>query len=167
VDYPDGKPLKLTLQTSNGRYLKDLELAQAIAADLKSIGVNVEVEPTEWSTYASQVANSQLTGDMFGPYGSGGEFFCQDDLADWYGGSGWAPGKWLNAEFDTMFAKLIPTIGSEKRQEMCNQLQELMYDEVPLLFLYFQVDYYGISNRLDWTPSPTERILVKWAKFTK
>jgi ABC-type transport system substrate-binding protein len=98
----------------------------------------------EWTGYATQVAAGEIPGDLFF-YGAGGEFFCQGDLADWYGKSGWAPGKWLNAGFDTIFEQLISTVEPEERQALCSQLQQYMYDEVPLIFLYFQVDYYGLQ----------------------
>jgi peptide/nickel transport system substrate-binding protein len=167
VEGPDGDPLTLTLQAPNGRYVKDLELAQAVAADLKNnIGVDVEVQPMEWSTFADQLASSQLTGDMYF-LGAGTGFNCQGDLSDWYSGSGWAPGKWLDADFDAMFDELIGTVDPEKREELCYELQEYMHDEVPLIFLYFQVDYYGVSNRLDWTPEANERIYIYKAAFAE
>ncbi|MCL4302280.1 MAG: hypothetical protein KJ077_41715 [Anaerolineae bacterium] len=166
VENAAGDALSLTLQSPNGRYVQDLALSQAIAADLMKIGVNVEVQPMEWSTFADQLGNSTLTGDMYF-LGAGTGFNCQGDLSDWYSGSGWAPGKWLDEEFDAMFDTLISTVDSDQRQQQCYELQEYMREEVPLMFLYFQVDYYGVSNRVDWTPSPNERIYIYSAKFAR
>ncbi len=166
VESPDGNPMKLVLQSPNGRYVQDLALSQAIAGELKNIGVEVEVQPMEWSTFAGQLGSSTLEGDMYF-LGAGTGFNCQGDLSDWYSGSGWAPGKWNDPTFDAMFDELISTVEPQKRQELCYELQEYMYDEVPLMFLYFQVDYYGVSSRIDWTPSPNERIYIYSAQFAR
>jgi peptide/nickel transport system substrate-binding protein len=92
--------------------------------------------------------------------GAGTGFNCQGDLSDWYTGSGWGPGQWNDETFDTMFEELIGTIDPAERERLCFELQEYMHEEVPLIFLYFQVDYYGASNRMDWTPEPNERIYI-------
>jgi peptide/nickel transport system substrate-binding protein len=163
VDYPDGQPLQLTMQSPNGRFVKDIDIAQAIAADLRRTGVSVEVESMEFSIYANQVATKELTGDIF-LYSAGTVFFCQGDLADMYTPA-WDPGEWNNTAHNSGFEELNSTIDPERREELCYELQENMWEDPPMLFLYFQVDYYGISNRLEWTPLPTERILVRDVQF--
>jgi peptide/nickel transport system substrate-binding protein len=42
---------------------------------------------------------------------------------------------------------------------------EVMYNDPPWLFLYFQPDFYGVSNALDWTPRRDEHIVVYGAKL--
>jgi peptide/nickel transport system substrate-binding protein len=37
---------------------------------------------------------------------------------------------------------------------------EVMYNDPPWLFLYFQPDFYGVSNRIDWEPRRDEKIVV-------
>jgi peptide/nickel transport system substrate-binding protein len=159
-----GKPLQLTLQTPKGRYIKDFEIAQAVAAELKNnLGVDINVAPTEWATLNQQTSKSQLTGDMF-LLGSGAGFTCDGDLSDFYTDSGWEPGKWRNAEFDAASTQLISTTDPTQRQQLCYKLQQIMSDQLPLMFLYDQVDYYGVSKRTNWTPLPDEFILPATAK---
>jgi peptide/nickel transport system substrate-binding protein len=159
LDRPDGSTLELTLQSPSGRYVKDSDIAQAVAAELRAIGLQTEVETLDWSIYAGQLGNQELTGDMY-LLGAGTGFNCQGDLSDWYTGSGWGPGQWNDEPFDTLFEELIGTIDPAERERLCFELQEYMYEEVPLIFLYFQVDYYGASNRMDWTPEANERIYI-------
>jgi peptide/nickel transport system substrate-binding protein len=164
---PEGKPLQLTLQTPKGRYIKDFEIAQAVAAELKNnLGVDVTVQPTEWATFNQQTSKSQLTGDLF-LLGSGAGFTCDGDLSDFYTDSGWEPGKWRNKEFDDTSTQLISTTDPAQRQQLCYKLQQIMYDQLPLIFLYNQVDYYGVSKRVNWDPLPDEFILPATARIAQ
>ena len=169
LEGPDGQPLKLTMQTPKARYVKDVELSQAIAADLKqNIGADIEVEVTDTSILFEQLPVGKLTSDLFF-LGSGTGYTCTGDLSDFYGGANWYAGGWFTSEsgikFDAMFEEAISIVDPEQRTQACYDLQEYMYEEVPLIFLYFQVDYYGVSNRLDWEPEPNERIIINKAKF--
>lgn len=159
VENPDGSRLELTLQTSVGRYVKELELAQAIVADMRRTGVYVEVMPMEWSTYSQQLSTKSLTGEMW-LLGAGAGYGVQADLSDFYTGTAWGPGDWANDEFDALFEELMVTFEQEERDRISSELQQLMFDKAPLVFLYNQVDYYGVSNRIDWSPSPDERIRI-------
>ena len=38
-------------QLPNGRYLNDKEVAEAVAGDLRKIGINATVRTHEWGTY--------------------------------------------------------------------------------------------------------------------
>ncbi len=37
---------------------------------------------------------------------------------------------------------------------------QIMHDDPPWLFLYFLPNYYGVSDRIDWSARRDEQILV-------
>ena len=37
---------------------------------------------------------------------------------------------------------------------------QVFYDDGPWLHLYFQPDFYGVSNRIEWTARRDERVYV-------
>jgi len=164
VDYADGQPIELTVQTISGRYMKDLELVQAVADDLKELGVNVEVQPMDWSVYSAQLPDAKLTGDMY-LLGSGTGFTCQGDLGDFWTPGGFLMGRYENEKFDAMYTELTQAVDPKDRQRLCYEIQAHMHDDPAMIFMYFQVDYYGVSNRLDWEPLPNERIDLYHASF--
>jgi peptide/nickel transport system substrate-binding protein len=45
----NGQPLRIEVGSPNGRYVKDVEIAQAAAADLTAIGIPAEAKAYEWS----------------------------------------------------------------------------------------------------------------------
>lgn len=166
VEKADGSRLEITLQTPNGTWVKDFEVSQAIAADLQQVGVYVEVEPMEFATYIGSLADAKATGELWFQAASGG-YGCQADISDFSNHTQWQPGKWKHDEFDNLFLELTQTVDVDQRQELCYKLQEILYEEAPLIFLYNQVDPYAMSHRIEWTPFSHGRnnfTNLKWAK---
>lgn len=164
IDEPDGKRLKLRMVAPIGRYIYDVELSQAIAADWRRIGVDVEVARLDWSVLSPTLGTGRVPGDMFF-LGAGPVFHCLGDLSDWYTGSRWDPGRWANPGYNSLVDELSKTFEERRAQDLCYRAQEYMHREAPVVFLYFQVDYYGLSNRVDWKPRPDERVFptaIKW-----
>ncbi|MCL4302288.1 MAG: hypothetical protein KJ077_41755 [Anaerolineae bacterium] len=166
VEGPDGNRLELTLQTPKGAWVKDFEVAQAIAADLQKIGVFVDVETMEFGSYIGMLADAKATGELWFQAAKGG-YGCQADASDFSNHTQWQPGKWKNDEYDDTFLELTQTVDPDKRQELCYKLQEILYEEAPVIFLYNDVDPYAMSHRIEWTPYPNGRnnfSTLKWAK---
>jgi peptide/nickel transport system substrate-binding protein len=122
--------LKLKMLTPNGRYLKDVELAQAAAADMGAVGVTVDVVPIDWSLLSQQLSQAKVDGDLYF-LGAGQGSTCPDDLSDFYSKSGWDPGHWLNPQFDTLIEQMGQTFDPKETQTLCNKAQEIMRDDPP------------------------------------
>ena len=48
-------------------------------------------------------------------------------------------------------------------KEITDRMQEIMYNDPPWLFMYFQPDFYGVGNDVDWQPRRDEIIDVTTA----
>ena len=46
----------------------------------------------------------------------------------------------------------------ELQAQPLNEMLEIFYNDPPWLLLYFQPDFYGVSDRLDWDPRRDEVI---------
>lgn len=153
----DGQELKLTFDSPNGRYIKDLDISQAVAQFLMDAGVNVEVAPQEWSNYVTKLDAKKLD-DIF-MIGSGSNFEGQADISDLEKESSSNYVGWSNDKFQELFTQLQGELDMEKRAQILDEMQVLVKDEAPYIFLYMQVAFFGVSNRLaDWQPYPNERI---------
>ena len=53
-----------------------------------------------------------------------------------------------NAEVDRLLELEMTTFDAEKRQEYLTQLQKLLVEEAPWIFLYVQDQMVGVSNQL-------------------
>jgi peptide/nickel transport system substrate-binding protein len=164
--YPDG--FSVTLATPNGRYQKDKDIALAVASYLEKVGVKAEVVPYEWTVYREMTSKKELPALFL--LGSGSDF-----LSAWYDLSdlvtpdaGTNYPNWQNDEWDALVKQLGETTDMDARKKITDQLQKVVHDDAPWLFIYMQGNWYAVSKNLEWTPSPTEQMhFYKNAQFTK
>lgn len=169
--YPlkDGVRFTIKLQGPRGRYLNDANVVTAIAQYLEDVGVKVELDIQDWAQYRT-ILPTHDAGPLFFLGTGGSTWSAWYDMADistptgatnyteWDG----MGGKW----FDLLAQSKLPENRSpEKQREIINEMLAVMYEDSPWLFLYFQPDFYGVSNRLDWNARRDEKIFVWQAKL--
>ena len=162
--YPNG--FQVTMSTPNGRYQKDKEIALAVASDLAKVGVVAEVVPMDWTLYTTLLRSKEFP-PMF-LLGAGSSFLSAwYDLADLV-----SPvvnpnnfPSWQNDDWDVLVDKLGKTIDPAERKVITDEMQLLIHEEAPWLFIYMQVDWYAVNKKLDWHAPKDERmnfLNVKW-----
>lgn len=157
--YADG--FEVTLQTPNGRYLKDKEAAQAVAGYLDQVGIKVKVEALDWSVFVPNWLNRK-TSEMF-LLGLGGWFDGQGELS-WLTDEVSRTG-WVNEKFMTPFQELTVTFDQERRQELIMEAQAVAAEDAPWLYLWRQPSIYGVNKSLNWEPRRDEYIFLWDASF--
>jgi peptide/nickel transport system substrate-binding protein len=58
-------------------------------------------------------------------------------------------------------------VDPKQRTEILYQLQTIAHDDPPIIYLYKQTDYYGVSKRVEWTPRRDELIILEDAAVTR
>ncbi len=159
-----GKGLNLTLHSPQGRYLRDKEFSQAIAAQLAKIGVNVKVKFHEWGTYlkmlkAIKAPDMSVTGRADQELDGGIMYNWFKTNAPWV--------HFSDPEVDKEIEKACAIINPAKRAEAMKKLQAIIQKAAPWIFLWQQHDIYGVSNRLDWEPRPDQNFSLFDAKVTR
>lgn len=153
--YPNG--LDLEFRCSSDRYASDREVCQAIQGYLAAVGINTEVQFTEWAVYSQLRADKSMNGIYFLGYGN--SLFDADfplRLCCWSGGR--YETDFATPELDALVEQAAATVDVDARFDLYGQIQQYIRDQAPYIFLYDQFDIYGISNRIDWTPWATELI---------
>jgi peptide/nickel transport system substrate-binding protein len=150
-----------------GRYIKDKEISQAIAQDLDKVGIKVDLKILEWSVYAGNELTKAAGGPPSGLYfvGLGAPVNGQDEAFFFHPDYQLNFTDWKNAEYVALFDKLKVELDEKKFQEYCNQIHKILWDEVPWIGVWNQVDYYGASKKLLWDARPDERIAMFEAKW--
>jgi peptide/nickel transport system substrate-binding protein len=159
VDESGQAGAEIELNTPAGRYLKDLEIAQAVAGYIDELpNVSASVRQREFGSLVDEL----LTGNI-------------EDKPPWYL-IGWGEATfegalvmtallstngalttWSNEEFDS----LLETAGNSTGDERVSALEEanaLAHEEAPWIFLNQQFSVYGVSSRVSWEPRSDERI---------
>jgi peptide/nickel transport system substrate-binding protein len=64
-----------------------------------------------------------------------------------------------------LFEELKGTLDPARRQDLMNRLWAIAYDDPPWIYVWHQVDFYGVSKRLEWEARADERIRMSEAKL--
>jgi len=159
---PEG--FKVVMDSPNGRYIKDKEIAQAIAQDLQRVGLQVELKVLDWALYAGDMLAKRQPDDLFF-LGLGSPFNAQAEFNYIHPDFSLNSTYWVNQDFIRLYDELRRTLDRNKRQQIINRLWEIAYDDPPWVYVWQQVDIYGVSNRLEWECRPDERILLHEARL--
>ncbi len=160
-----GKKLTLNFDSPNGRYIYDKEISQVIAKNLKDVGVGTTLNVIEWTVLSKKTDNQGAGMTDLTFLGSGPGFSCRADLALIEGASGSNRTGYKGPAAEELFKQLIPEKDEAKRLQLCQKIEELAVDDAPLIFIWLQTDFYGVSERLDWTPRADTRIMMFSAKL--
>jgi peptide/nickel transport system substrate-binding protein len=156
----DGVRFETVLMGPRGRYLNDANVVQAIGQYLTDIGVKTTVDIRDWADYR-QLTGPKEVGPMFFLGTGGGTFsalYDMTDLSSPTAGTNYT--NWNNEEWFSLWNTLGDVTSAEEEREKINQLLEIFYQDPPWLLLYFQPDYYGVSNRLNWNARRDEWIVI-------
>jgi peptide/nickel transport system substrate-binding protein len=160
----DPAKLSLTLDTPSGRYPLDKDVSLAIAAQLQRLGITTNVVANEWGTHLDKIKNRN-TGDLFflgwGPalFGQGTmePLFRADQTYSSYGN---------NKVLDEKIARAVTIVDAKGRAAAYAELQKLVHEEAPWVFLWQQHDLYGVAAHVEWQPRADEKVWMYEAKVT-
>jgi len=156
----DGVRFEVTLQGPRGRYLNDANVVQAIGQYLTDVGVKTKVELIDWATYRTLTPKHDV-GPLFFLGTGGGTWNALYDMADISEPTGATNyTEWNNPEWFKLWNSLSDIRDPKKEREVINQMLEIFYNDPPWLLLYFQPDFYGVSNRLNWQARRDEQVIV-------
>jgi peptide/nickel transport system substrate-binding protein len=147
-----------------GRYVRDKDIAQAVAADLSKVGVQADVQCVESSAFIKKIFTDK---DPYPFYylALSSAFDAQSDLTNLAPTFPLNPSKWTNADFQRLYDQLVSTRDAAQRQSLSYQLQQIVHDDPPYLFLWQQFHWYGVNKKLDWQPRPDEYVYFDQASL--
>lgn len=155
----NGVRFEIKLQAPRGRYLNDANVALAVGAFLDEVGVKTEVELLEWSSVYVPLIRKHDAGPLF-LLGSGGALWSvlydMAVMAKVESGpnyTDWSDPRWFDRWADIAAAET-----PEEERAVVNEMLQVFYDYGPWLHMYYQPDFYGVSNRIVWNARRDEHI---------
>ncbi|MDR2426976.1 MAG: peptide-binding protein [Endomicrobium sp.] len=131
-----GKPFDFTITTNQGNKQRELS-AEIIQQHLKKIGLKVNIRIIEFSTFINQyIAKREFDAVIIG----WSTTLDPDQYLLWHSGQT-APRQYNflsynNARVDKLLEDARTTFDFEKRKKMYHEIQEIMYEDPPCVFLY-------------------------------
>jgi peptide/nickel transport system substrate-binding protein len=150
--YPDGFTIKF--QTPIERYGLDKDISQVVAQYLSDVGVMSELEVIEWGTYVDMLDAKSFAQEGLYFMGYSTYIVPGPQLGTLTCGALDNPAKYCNAEYDAMFEEFNTTDDDAARQDISNEMQALIWEDAPWIFLWRLPLFMGSSNRLIWEAHP-------------
>lgn len=154
--YADGFDIYMEGPTS--RYPKDVEVAQIIAAQLGEVGIRVDLNIVEWGTYIGQFRAEE--GPAIGVLGWSIPTFDPDSILSPLLTQGNTYDRFYDPELQAVIERARSTVDAGERAQAYSEVQQMMIDLAPMVYLYQLNELYAVSNRLDWEPRADERIYL-------
>ena len=157
----DGTRLSLNFDTTDGNYLMDKEIAQVAAESWKAIGIEIKDLRVIDSSVNAQMRAKQGAGyrDLMNS-SSGPDYTCQGDLLLVQKDSGSNRMSWVDDKFETMFKAFKQEFDPSKWPAMCNEIQAYVAEQAPVVWMFTEPTFYGVSKRLNYEPRPDGRVYL-------
>ncbi len=145
--------LTVTLQGGSGRVPNDREQAELIAAMLEAVGINVNLEVTEWTAFNDRVwagngvVNIALTG------------LGNSILDGWFALTGYRCNgayigntDWCNPRYDELVDGANAEVDLEQRTAMLHEAFYILTEERPEIGLFQLDNVLGLGADVQWEP---------------
>jgi peptide/nickel transport system substrate-binding protein len=153
--YPDGFTIDFWFPI--GRYLKDKEVAEAIAGQLAEVGITATMNGSDIGTLVERIHTQTLSGMHFfsmGPLIMDPDYLFRVHFLS----TGLNQYAWTERT-DADIAAASATVDRAERERIYSELDAYLTNEhVPWAYLYLQNLIYGVNNNLEWQPRPDEII---------
>ncbi len=153
--YPNG--FEATLNSPDGRYVNDKQVAEAVAGLLSRAGVRAQVRTHEWGTYLNKMIYVKQAGPMF-LIGWGNPSFDADGTLFPLLHTTSILSNYSNKDFDSLIEEARATLDPRKRQEFYSRAVRIAVDDAAWIPLYQQEDLYGVTKRIQWQARSDERL---------
>ena len=149
-----------------GRWLKDREMVEAVAAYWEAVGIKAKVRIFEFNEYLNRLFDRKTRGDAIFVVSSNELLDADKSFSAYYraGGIG-------SSNSDKALAALIDNARTEtdmsKRASMYHQAVQRAYDQAYFVWLLNIEDIYGVSARVNWPARVDAKILINEMKAKK
>lgn len=160
--YPDGFAVRL--DAPNDRYVNDARIAQAVAGQLARIGIRVDVQARPKAIFFEDEQQGRCSFFLIGwtnPNGDASgtfEYLLHTRQPERGLGVSNYSSHYSNPELDALTEQAMRTLDRAERERILQRAMRLAMEDLPHIPLHFQVDLYGVSERLEWSPRADTRL---------
>lgn len=149
----------IELVSERGRWLKDGEVTEAVAAMLTDAGFNVKIKFMSWQSWLDTLFYTKNAPDMqFSS--SSNDFFDMDRVYSSIIHTEGSQSVMSNEDIDALIIDARREMDTVKRQALYEELADYFYNDpygVPLINVK---DIYGMAPDLEWEPRKDSRLTV-------
>lgn len=152
-----GGGIEITLNSPQGRYVRDKEVAEAVAGQLTKAGIKTTLRTYEFVNYLNNLVYPHKPGPVW-LIGWGTPTLDAETVYGPLFRTGSNLGNYHNPDFDGMVDQAQTMMDEKKRLEIYHRINKLWLEEAAAMPLYQQLDLYGANRRLNWKARSDELI---------
>jgi peptide/nickel transport system substrate-binding protein len=154
--YPHGFTTTLDVTSA---YANADDVGETIQQELKAVGIKITVNDINSNTYFEQVPEGKQAPMYMLVWGSSQTLDADSAIYPVLAcGSDYST--YCNSRVQALLNQERSTINSATRKRDFAEIQQLVIQQAPRIFLYLQDDIYGLAKDLHWTPTADESIPV-------
>jgi peptide/nickel transport system substrate-binding protein len=153
--YPNG--IDLTLNSPQGRYVRDKEVAEALTGQYNKAGIRTTLRTYEFVNYLNNMVYVHKAGPVW-LIGWGTPTIDAETVYVPLFRSGNILANFHNEEFNRLVDEAQTIMDEKKRRAQYHGINKLWVEEMPAVPLYQQIDLYGVSRRVNWKARSDEVI---------
>ncbi len=151
----------IDLVAPSGRWLKDKELAETIAAYWEAAGLKVNFRVLAWTEYLDAINKNRVPTEAQISSSHSNQLLDADRTLSAYYADGGVAAANDNAELKGLIDQARQEADPTKRQALYSQALKIGRDEAYLVFLLEGGEIFGLSKRIDFSPRVDGLIPVK------
>lgn len=155
--------LSLSIQLSEVIFASAGEVVNALVGQLAEVGVEAKIEILDHPTYRSVVIDGQEANKAAPLYAWqwGALEPSADSVLNGTLETGGISSYYSNPDIDQLTQQARQEMDDEKRADIYKQIQKMLKEEAPFIFLFQIPDVYGVSDRVAFTPRLDQYIIAK------
>jgi peptide/nickel transport system substrate-binding protein len=144
----DGQPFSFTIRTNQGNDERK-KVAEIIQERLKEIGVQTDIQTIEWAAFLKEYIRQKRFEAIVLGWGTGTD---PDQYPVWHSSQS-GPEQlnavsYANPEVDALLEKGRASCNQKERVATYHRIQEILAEDQPYVFLYFQDTLWAVSSRV-------------------
>jgi peptide/nickel transport system substrate-binding protein len=154
---------QINLVAAPGRWQKDTETVQAVAAMIDRSGLKVNIEFLEWSNFLKRIFDRGARADLMYFAGSSDTFDASRIIATLLQspGAGGTLGRYTNPTIDALLKQAIAAPTIAEKQKIYTRLWQVAYNDAAMIPLFGLENIHGTAKNLVWQARPDNRFVVK------
>jgi len=153
--FPNG--VDIAFNGPQGRYVRDKEVAEAVAGQLSKAGIRTTLKTFEFVSYLNNMVYVHKAGPVWLIGWGQGTMDAEGIYVPLFR-SGSLLSNYHNTDLDGMVDEAQRTMDEKKRLEIYYRINKLWLEDAAAMPLYQQLDLYGVSKRLNWKARSDEQI---------
>ncbi|HEV8675437.1 MAG TPA: ABC transporter substrate-binding protein [Methylomirabilota bacterium] len=153
--YPNG--VDIVLNAPQGRYVRDREVAEAVAGQLTKAGIRTTLRTYEWGNYLNSMVYVHKAGPVWLIGWGAGTYDAESIYVPLFRTGGIFV-NYHNPDFDRMVDEAQTIMDEKKRLEQYHRITRLWIEDAAAMPLYQQLDLYGVNKRVVWKARGDEAI---------